>query len=86
MTGGVPDHRGECLVTGGVPGDRGEYLVTGAVPGHRGGVLGHGGVPGYRVLTRYSPLPVNRITDRCKNITFATSLRTVKTWLPKAAA
>ena len=24
------------------------------------------------------PPPVNRMTDRCKNITFATSLRTVK--------
>ena len=36
-----------------------------------------GGVPGLRgYLPRYSP-PVNRMTDRCKNITFATSLRTV---------
>ena len=48
---------------GGVPGHRGKYLVTG-VPGH---------------LVRYSPPPppVNRITDRYKNITFAISLRTV---------
>ena len=60
--GGVPGHRG------GVPGHRrggGSTLSRGGVPGHREGVPG-------QVLP-----PVNRITDRCKNITFATSLRTV---------
>ena len=35
--------------------------------------------PGRRQPPRSSPPPVNRITDTCKNITFATSLRTVIT-------
>ena len=56
----------------GVPGQglrctwsRGVYL-PGGVPGPRGEGICQG------------TLPVNRMTDRCKNITFATSLRTVK--------
>ena len=77
VLGGVPGHRGEYLVTGGtwsqggVPGPGGSTWSQGVYLA-RGGTWSHGGVPG-QVLT-----PVNRITDRCKNITFATSLRTVK--------
>ena len=54
------------------------YLVRGRVPGPGvGGVPVPGGCTWSRgYLPRYSP-PVNRMTDRCKNITFATSLRTV---------
>ena len=39
-------------------------------------LLGGEGVPGPGGQT--PPPPVNRMTDRCKNIAFATSLRTVK--------
>ena len=63
---------------GGVPGPggylvpEGEYLVPGGVPDPRGVYLDPGGTcPGT------SP-PVNRMTDRCKNITLPqTSFRTV---------
>ena len=42
---------------------RGVYLVSGGVPGLRGVYLVPGGTcPG-------TPLPMNRMTDRCKNIT-----------------
>ena len=82
-SGRVPGPRGVYLVLGVylVPG---VYLVW-ACTWSQGGVPGPGGVPGrglYLVqgyLPRYSPPPVNRMTDRCKNITFATSLRTVIT-------
>ena len=79
---------GVYLVRGGVPGPGGVYLVPGGctwsqggVPGPGGGVPGpgggctwsRGGVPG-QVL----PPPVNRMTNRCKNITLAkTSFRPV---------
>ena len=66
---------GVNLVLGGVPGPRGVYLVwgvpgPGGVPGPRGCTWSQGGVPGPRgvYLVRYSP-PVNRMTNRCKNIT-----------------
>ena len=89
-SGGVPGPGGcTCLVLGGVPAcsrgvggvpawSRGVYLPGPGVylPGPRGGVpaWSWGGC-----LVRYSP-PVNRITDRCKNITLAkTSFRPVKT-------
>ena len=41
-----------------------------------GGSPGPGGVVVSQHALRQTP-PVNRITDRCKNITFATSLRMV---------
>ena len=64
--GGVPDPGGGVyLVLGGVP-------VPGGVPG-RGVYLVPGGVPGQVLL----PFPCGQ-THACKNITFATSLRTVK--------
>ena len=82
--GGVP-------AKGGVPGPRG-FLPRDAVPAGGGGggtwsggctwsrgVYLPGGVPGPRGEGICpGTLPVNRMTDRCKNITFATSLRTVK--------
>ena len=54
---------------GGVPGPGGVYLVPGGLPG-LGGYLS-GGVYLARgvYLVRYSPSPVDRITDTCKNIT-----------------
>ena len=64
---------GACLVPGGaclVPG--GACLVPGGVSGGGVCLLQRGGL-----LVRYSP-PVNRMTDRCKNITLAkTSFRPV---------
>ena len=61
--GGVPGPGGVVPDQGGVPGPRGCTLSRGVylVPG--GGVPGPGGY-----LVRYSP-PVNRMTNRCKNIT-----------------
>ena len=69
--GGVPGPMGgECTWSGGV------YLVWGGCT-CPGGVPGLGGVPAWGVyLVRYSP-PCGQ-THACKNITFATSLRTVK--------
>ena len=87
--GDVPGPGGLYLVPGGVPRPGGciwseVYLVPGytwcrGVPGP-GGCLVLGGVPGPGggYLPRYFR-PVNRMTDRCKNITFAISLRTVIT-------
>ena len=60
--GGCTCQRGGCTCQGGVP-------ARGGVPDWKGGYL-----------VRYSPLPppVNRMTDRCKNITLAkTSFRPV---------
>ena len=72
--GGAPGTRGVHLVRG-CTWSWGVYLVLGGAPGTRGVYLVRGctwlGVPA-QVLP-----PVNRMTDRCKNITFATSLRTV---------
>ena len=75
---------GVCLPRGNVPAlgvylDQGvylvpgEYLVLGGVPVR--GVYLLGGWEG--VPAQLLP-PVNRMTDRCKNITFTTSLRMVK--------
>ena len=71
-SGGVPGP-GVYLVPGGVPGpggggwdctwSRGVYLVTGGYT-WSGGVPGPGGGVPAQVLP-----PVNRMTDRCKNIT-----------------
>ena len=55
---------------GGCTWSRGMYLVPGGVPGPGGGVPGPGGVPA-------QILPPCGQTHTCKNITFATSLRTV---------
>ena len=66
LSGGVPARGGACR-GGSVP------AQGGCVPA-RGGLL-LGGVPAGGCLP-----PVNRMTDRCKNITLATtSLRPVKT-------
>ena len=87
--GSVPGPGGCTWSWGGVPGPRGVYLILGGVylvPGE-GGVPGPGGCtwsrgggvpgPGGVYLVRYSP-PVNRMTNRCKNITLAkTSFRPV---------
>ena len=84
VPGGVPGPGGVYLVFGGVPGPRGgvpgpggcTWSRGGGVPGPRGGVPGPGGGV---YLVRYSP-PVNRMTNRCKNITLAkTSFRPVIT-------
>ena len=56
---------GGCLVPGG--------SGQGGVPGPRGVTGPGGGIP---ACTEADP-PVDRMTDRCKNITFATLLRTV---------
>ena len=55
----------------------GVYLVPGGVPGSVGGVPGpgegctwsQGGVPGPGGVPAQVLPPVNRMTDRCKNIT-----------------
>ena len=74
LGGGVPGPRG-CTWSGGVPGPGGctclgVYLVLGGCTWSWGVYLVLGGTcPG-------TP-PVNRMKDRCKNIAFVTSLRTV---------
>ena len=77
---------GVCLVPGGVGSawSRGVCLVWGGLPGPGGCLPGPGGglpqcMLGYHPPgTRQTP-PVNRMTNRCKNITLATtSLRPVK--------
>ena len=72
---GVPGPGG-CAWSGGlgVPGPRGCLLGGGAWS--RG--VSAGGVVSQHAL-RQTP-PLNRMTNRCKNITFATSLRTVNIW------
>ena len=60
---GLPAHGGTCSV--------GVYLVQGGVPGPGEGVcvcLLPGRVPGPRAVSGTRP-PVNRMTNRCKNIT-----------------
>ena len=65
--GGVPA-QGVYLPGGGVP-------AQGALPARRGVYLPGGvctcpgGVPAWRVYLPRCPSPVNRMTDRCKNIT-----------------
>ena len=83
VLGGVPGPGGVYLPRGYLV--WGVYLVPGGylVPG-LGGCTWSGGVPtqGVYLVTGVPAQvlpPVNRMTDRCKNITFATSLRTVKT-------
>ena len=81
---------GACLVPGGVLSLRGVYLVPGAylvtggcvwfggVPGH-GGHVWYGGVWCWGGIPRQVLPPMNRMTDRCKNITLAKiSFRPVK--------
>ena len=69
-SGGVPGPRGVYLVLGDVPcprrvpGLRGVYLVLGGCTWSRGCNWSLGGVPAQAL-----PAPVNRMTDRCKNIT-----------------
>ena len=58
---------------------RGMYLLWGGVCLRRGGTCSGEGV-GILACTETDHPPVSRITDRCKNITFATSLRTVKSF------
>ena len=60
---------GGCASQGGVL-PRGDVLPRGWWCASRGGVVSQHAL-------RQTP-PVNRMTDRCKNITFATSLQTVK--------
>ena len=75
MVWGVPGPGG-YLVPGGVPGPGGVYLVRGGVPGP-GGYLVRG-VPAWGGLSLPDTPPVNRMTNRCKNITLAkTSFRPV---------
>ena len=76
VPGGVSDPGGWCLTRGGLPGLGGCLiqggLIQGVLPGPRGeGVSQH-------ALRQNPPPPVNRMTNRCKNITLATtSLRPV---------
>ena len=85
LEGGVPAWRGVYLPGGYLPGG-GVPAWRGGVPAWRGGVSAGGrdscwgGVPARGVcLVRYSPPPVNRMTDACENITLAkTSFRPVK--------
>ena len=71
---------GGYLVLGDVPGPRGVYLVPGGCTWSQGGTWSRGVylVPRGVYLVRYSPPSVNRMTNRCKNITLAkTSFRPV---------
>ena len=77
--GGVPGPRGVsahggCLLLGGAWSQGGSAR---GVPGPRGCLLPGEGVSQHALRQTPPPPPVNRMTDRCKNITFATSLRTV---------
>ena len=56
-----------CAWSGGVV-----CLVWGVVCLVRGGVPGPGGLP--QCLVGYHHPPINRMTNRCKNITFTTTL------------
>ena len=72
--GGVPVWevympRGWCTCLGGCTCPRGVYLTKGGVP-TQGGVPAQGGVPTWGGTCPGTP-PVNRMTHRCKNITFA---------------
>ena len=65
---GVGVSSGGCLVPGAVVSGPGGWVSTQGVPGP-GGVSGPGGwCPS---MHSGRPPPVNRMTDRCKNITFA---------------
>ena len=62
--------RGVCLVSGDVPGPGGCVPGPRGIPGPRGVYLVWGVYWSGGYLPRYSP-PVDRMTDTCKNITFA---------------
>ena len=91
---GVCFPRGGGVRSGGVPGPGGGVsgpggcLVQGGVSGLGGRCVWSGGV-GLSALWDTTPPPVNRMTDRCKNITLATtSLRPVTIYicyLPRVA-
>ena len=81
VRGGLSGPGGVCLVRGGClpgPGWGVSAWSQGCLPGPEGGLpgpVGEGG--GTQHALRQTP-PVNRMTDRCKNITLATtSLRPV---------
>ena len=79
---------GVCFPGGGLPGLgggawSGGCLVRGVTAWSRGMPAWSGGLVSQHAL-RQNPSPVNRMTDRCKNITLATtSLRPVNITLPK---
>ena len=75
LLGGVCS-RAVCLLLGGVC--SGGCLLWGGLL--QGGVSAMGGVVSHRTLRQTPPPPCGQ-TDACKNITFATLLRTVKTAL-----
>ena len=82
--GGVPGPGRVYLVEGGVPGPggctwfRGGVPGLGGVPGPGGVYLVPGGVPGpWEGAWSLTPPPPCGQTHACKNITFATSMRTV---------
>ena len=71
----------ECIPVGCVSSAAVAVPCPGGVSGP-GGCLVHGSTWSGGVIpacTEADPPPVDRMTDRCKNITFATSLRTVMT-------
>ena len=77
MAGGVfPSRGGFSPVGGGSPWQEGGFCLAGGVlPGRGGG----GGSPWQGGFSLLETPPVNRMTNRCKNITLATtSLRPVK--------
>ena len=65
--GGSAWSRGSACSRGGLPGPGGVYLVWGGL------VPGSGGVVSQHALRQNPPPPVNRMTNRCKNITLATT-------------
>ena len=79
----------ECIPVGCVPADQWPY-PGGGLPARggsacQGGLCLPGGV-GIPACTEADPPPVNRMTDRCKNITLAkTSFRPVKICLTSVA-
>ena len=74
--GGCTWSQGGVPWSGGVPGPGGVVLVPGGVCS-RGVYLAQGGVPPSSGGCTWSGTPPCGQTDACKNITFATSLRTV---------
>ena len=71
LGGGVSLAGGFSLVRGVLPGPGGSARSVGVLPGPGGSAYSVGGSP-------WQTPPVNRMTDRCKNITLATtSLRPV---------
>ena len=68
---------GGCLLPGAGVCSGGCLLPGGGVSAPGGCLVLGGGIPACTEADTHTPPPVNRMTDRCKNITFATSLRTV---------